>query len=135
VIKQLAHACIPSLNLQITEDFYCSVLGFLKKFEFIREGAAVGFYLEIGNGTYLEVFLVAAAVESSRQRHLCLEVDDIDVVIERMKNSGIDYTDKKLGADQTWQIWIKDPIGIDIEFHQYTDESTQITGENCLVDW
>lgn len=135
MIKQLAHACVMSSDLAATEAFYCGKLGLKKTFDFIKEGELYGFYLELGNGTFLEVFAEPAKERPSRIRHLCFEVEDIDRVVEELDAKQVAHTEKKLGGDNTWQTWIKDPDGIDIEFHQYTDESSQITGTDCLVDW
>jgi hypothetical protein len=52
-----------------------------------------------------------------------------------MKAAGYAVKDKIMGDDHTWQFWAKDPSGIDIEFQQYTDRSTQRTGEPCVVKW
>jgi len=135
MIKQLAHACIMSSNLVATEAFYCGQLGLKKTFDFIKEDELYGFYLELGNGTFLEVFAEPAEDHPSRIRHLCLEVEDIDRVVAELDAKQVAHTDKTLGADNTWKIWIKDPDGIDIEFHQYTDQSSQASGADCLVDW
>ncbi|VGO18218.1 VOC family protein [Pontiella sulfatireligans] len=135
MIKQLAHACIMSSDLAATETFYCGKLGLKKTFDFFKEGELYGFYLELGNGTFLEVFAEPAEERPSRIRHLCFEVEDIDRVVEKLDAMQVAHTEKKLGGDNTWQTWIKDSDGIDIEFHQYTDESSQTTGTDCLVDW
>jgi hypothetical protein len=42
---------------------------------------------------------------------------------------------KKMGCDQTWQFWCQDPDGTDVEFHQYTAQSSQFTRQPCIVDW
>ncbi len=124
-----------SSDLAATEAFYCEQLGLKKIFDFIKEGELYGFYLELGNGTFLEVFAEPAEDHPSRIRHLCFEVEDIDRAIQRLDEKGVTHTKKSLGGDQTWQIWIKDPDGIDIEFHQYTATSSQLTGTECPVDW
>ncbi len=56
MIKCLAHICIESDDLKKTEWFYCDVLGCTKKFEFIKDGAPFGFYLQISESNYIEVF-------------------------------------------------------------------------------
>lgn len=67
-------------------------------------------------------------------RHFCLEVDDIEQVRRRLTENGYEVTDKKLGADQSWQLWTTDPSGVRIEFHQYTDRSSQVTHEDCMLE-
>jgi hypothetical protein len=48
--------------------------------------------------------------------------------------NGYETTEKKLGSDQSWQIWTTDPNGVRIEFHQYTADSSQRTHNNCILD-
>ena len=138
MIKCLAHICIESDDLEKTEWFYCDVLGFTRKFMFIKDGAPFGFYLQISESNFIEVFKSGGEQEGAQRpriKHFCLEVEDIDAVAERLKENGVDAREKKMGADQSWQIWCKDPSGIDMEFHQYTEKSSQLTGENCIVTW
>jgi catechol 2,3-dioxygenase-like lactoylglutathione lyase family enzyme len=135
VIKQLAHACILVSDLSVAQSFYCNLLGLKKTFDFIKDGELYGFYVELGNGTFLEIFAEPAEDHPSRIRHLCFEVDDIDEAVKHLGQHSVEHTEKRLGGDQTWQIWIKGPDGIDIEFHQYTEKSSQRCGANCQVDW
>ncbi len=41
----------------------------------------------------------------------------------------------KLGADGSRQFWMKDPNGMAIEFHQYNENSSQLTGQGVEVNW
>ena len=61
--------------------------------------------------------------------------DSIDAIKQRLTDNGIATTDKKCGCDHSWQIWCKDPNGVDIEFHQYTDQSLQLKGGVAEVNW
>jgi lactoylglutathione lyase/glyoxylase I family protein len=138
MIKALAHVCLLSRDLDRTLDFYMETLGLSKGFDFFRDGALFGFYLRVADGQFIEVFKtddLSPEPTARRITHLCLEVDDIDVMRARLVAKGIEVTEKKLGADASWQIWTKDPDGTPIEFHQYTDESCQLTGRVCVVDW
>jgi lactoylglutathione lyase/glyoxylase I family protein len=135
MIRGIAHVCISSRDLALTERFYCSGLGFRKVFDFIRGGAVIGFYLEVSPKSYIEVFRQDQIDTQAKSpiRHICLEVDQIDDVSGRLKSQGYDVTDKKLGSDQGWQVWTTDPSGVRIEFHQYTEKSSQLTGANCVL--
>jgi lactoylglutathione lyase/glyoxylase I family protein len=139
MIKSLAHLCILSGDLNRTLDFYVGILGLRKKFDFIRNGALFGFYLEVAPGQFIEVFHTDAPAPDRASAgsitHLCLEVADIDAVRGRLVAKGVEVTEKKLGADSSWQAWCKDPDGTAIEFHQYTPGSCQLTGAECVVDW
>lgn len=133
---KLAHVCLGSPDLKRTEDFYCGVLGLRKKFDFIRNGELFGFYIELSDETFIEVFQgEVASSDSHPLRHFCLETNDIDGVVQRLRDAGHSPTEKKLGADQSWQSWVESPEGLRFEFHQYTGESTQRTGRDCVVDW
>ncbi len=136
MIKGLAHVCIAAKDLERTERFYCSALGFRKAFDFIRGGKVIGFYLAAGRETFIEVFR-QDDVQARAQApigHVCLEVDDIDQVIGRLKSLGCEASAKQLGGDRSWQSWTTDPSGVRIEFHQYTPQSCQLTGQDCVLD-
>ncbi len=134
MIKQLAHVCIHSPDLAATENFYFESLGLEKAFTIMKDGAVFGFYVNLGTSTFIEVFKGDRAQEGSI-KHMALEVDDIDKVIAALREHGFAATDKKLGADNSWQSWTADPNGVQIEFHQYTATSLQLTGGICEVDW
>ena len=135
MIKALAHICISTNSLDETEKFYCSCLGLSKKFNFIRDGKVFGYYLQINESNFIEVFLADAnsSEKEPQVRHFCLEVDDIDKTIEEIRNCGVSVTDKEMGLDNSWQAWITDPNGIEIELHQYTEKSSQVVGSDCVI--
>ena len=134
MIKRLAHVCIFSTDLAETEAFYRQALGMERHFDFEKDGKLFGFYLKAGANTFIEVFKGDPGDEGNI-RHVALEVDDIDAAIARIRAYGATATDKKLGADQSWQSWTGDPSGVKIELHQYTAASSQLTGNKCIVDW
>ncbi len=136
MIKRIAHICIASDDLKASEAFYCGVLELKKAFSFIRDGKELGFYLDAGGGNFIEVFDRQHIEQSSSPAiiHFCLEVDDIDKAIASIRGKGVEITEKKMECDHSWQAWITDPAGIKIELHQYTEKSTQLTGEDCIVE-
>ena len=137
MIKALAHVCIFSKDLERSREFYCCALGLRRHFDFTKNGGLFGFYLLVASGQFIEIFKTDPAAEIRHQRihHLCLEVEDIDALREKLSKHGVEVTPKKLGRDQTWQCWCKDPDGVDIEFQQYTAQSSQFTKVNCVADW
>ena len=133
----LAHICILTRDLEETLRFYRDALGMEKVFDFNKEGELYGYYLKMSDGNYLEVFKddqVAGKV-SGPYLHLCLETDDIEAAKAGLEAAGVTCTDIKKGCDNTYQTWFKDPNGLDIELHMYTDVSSQLTGADCQVDW
>lgn len=137
MIKSLAHLCVLSKDLSRSLDFYCGALGLKRHFDFFKEGELFGFYLQLAPGQFIEIFKAGpdAEIRSQRIHHFCLEVDDIDALREKLTRHGVEVTPKKLGCDQTWQCWCKDPDGVDFEFQQYTPGSSQTTRADCIVDW
>ncbi|MCP4385649.1 MAG: VOC family protein [Hyphomicrobiales bacterium] len=137
MIKQLAHVCIFSKDLDATEQFFSDVLGMKKAFSFTRSGDVFGFYLHAGGRSHVEVFYKpeAAFDEADQINHLCLEVEDLDETITAIRAKGVDVTDKKKGCDDTWQAWTKDPSGVKIELFEYTDQSAQFVGRDREADW
>lgn len=137
MIKQLAHINIGSYDLKASEHFYCDVLGMEKTFEFIKNGELFGFYVQAGNSTFIEVFFEEQELEDhpTLLRHLCFEVEDLEAVIAELREKGWQVSEKKFGGDKSWQAWLSDPSGVPIELMQYTQASSQFTGEPCMVDW
>lgn len=135
MIKGLAHVCLAAADLLATERFYCCGLGLNKSFDFIRDDRVIGFYLGLPQGGYIEIFQRSEIDVKANGPilHFCLEVDDIGQMALQLSQNGYEVTPKVLGADQSWQIWTTDPSGVKIEFHQYTDRSSQITRENCVL--
>ncbi|WP_438036514.1 VOC family protein [Sorangium sp. So ce204] len=136
MFKRIAHVCLNVRDLQRSVDFY-GKLGFATKFSFTREGAPFGAYLEIADGNYVEMFedRNLGEVVNTGIAHFCLETDDMDAVMATLKRRGVPFTEKKLGCDNTYQIWLADPDGNKFEVHQYTPTSTQYTGGVIEADW
>ena len=134
MITQLAHICIYSNDLEETARFYCGALGLEQGFEFIKDDALFGYYIQFGNNTFIEVFLGDPG-EIGNIKHIAIQTDDMDAVIARVREHGYEIGEKTFGADHAWQVWTTDPNGVQIEFHQYTPQSLQLTGGTCKVDW
>ena len=136
MIKRLAHVCIGAAGLERTQQFYVDLLGMEIAFEFRRSGERIGFYLQAGGTSFIEVFAERESPIDDRPRlkHFCLEVEDINALIAKLTAQGVDVSGKKLGADNAWQAWITDPNGLRIELMQYTEDSAQFTGEPVMLD-
>ncbi len=132
MIKQLAHICIHAHDLDETARFYGTVLGLEKGFTFEREGRTFGHYFKLGADTFIEVF-EGEPGDVGNINHVAIQVEDMDGLIARLREYDVDVGEKKLGADQSWQVWITDPNGVRIEFHEYTESSMQRIGGICKV--
>lgn len=134
MIKQIAHICIHSPDLELTKRFYTEALGLQIGFEFEKAGKPFGYYIKAGNLTFVEVFKGDPGPVGNIQ-HVAMEVSDLDGLIARIRSAGFDVDDKKMGADNSWQAWATDPSGVRIEFHEYTEKSLQLVGGKCIVNW
>ena len=137
IIKKIAHACIFAHDLEATEKFYREVLGIEVVFRFMKAGKLIGYYLDAGDTTHIEVFhkAEAAFAETNAINHICLEVTNMDEAVAQVRARGVAALDKKLGVDGTWQSWLTDPNGVKIELFEYTDKSLQFIGGVCEATW
>ena len=76
----------------------------------------------------------AKATERPLIGHFCLEVADIDATLAQLQACGVAVSAKKLGADDAWQAWTRDPSGVRIELMQYRASSSQFTGRAVKLD-
>ena len=136
-IQSVAHVCLKTTNLDATEDFYCGALGLKKHFNFTKQGKIIGFYMKASNETFVEVFLADETEKLGKQvlNHFCLETDSLEGLRKTLVERGYAPGEIKMGADQSFQFWMKDPNGLDVEFQEYTEKSSQITGQNVEVNW
>ena len=136
-IKSVAHVCIKTTDLAATTDFYCGALGMTKLFDFMRKGMLIGFYMKPATDNYIEVFLADEVEKIDKQplNHFCLETDDIKALRQHLVERGYTPREIMMGADNSYQFWMMDPYGMDLEFHEYTDKSSQITGQAVEVNW
>jgi glyoxylase I family protein len=136
-VKQVAHVCMMTHDLAASEHFYCDVLGLNKAFEFSKNGERIGFYIETGARTWIEVFhhREAPFPTYGAINHFCLEVTSIDEAIRKIRAKGVEITDKKYGVDDTWQAWTRGPSGERIEHFEYTAKSAQFKGGDRIADW
>lgn len=138
-ITQIAHVCIFARDLAATEAFYRDVLGLRRAFTFKRGDEEIGYYLALGQRTFIEVFKKDESrfSETDQINHICLETEDIDGFVRDTRAKGVEVTDKKLGVDGTWQAWLTDPNGVKLEIFQYTKDSLQFAAEGAVaqVTW
>ena len=134
--KRIAHVCLNVKNLERSLAFYTR-LGFEPVFRFTRKGAPFGVYLKLAEASFIEIFedpRLETPVNTGIL-HFCLETQDLDGLMTSLRAQGVDFTEKKLGCDDTWQIWLKDPDGNAFEVHQYTAKSRQFLGGTVEADW
>lgn len=138
MFTRIAHVCLNVKDLERSIAWYRK-LGLGVMFDFTRGGSRFGVYMRVSGGQFIELFEEPAlsAVVNNGIVHFCLETGDIDATMSTLKERGVEFTDKKMGVDQAWQIWLQDPDGNRFEVHQYTPESAQVTGFSGAIeaDW
>ena len=149
MIKQLAHLCLKTSQLEPMTAFYRDALGATLTFNYRNpEGRAIGSYFAFGENTFVEIFDHSDAHRRSnsakpfepledprdpwlaRYNHFCLQVEGLDDYVRLLESRGVTVTGRKTGKDNSHQAWIKDPDGNLIELQEYTALSRQFTGED-----
>ncbi len=103
----------------------------------MRKGKLIGFYMKTATDSFIEVFLTDELEKIAKQplNHFCLETDDIKALRQHLVERGYTPREITLGADNSHQFWMKDPNGLDLEFQEYTDKSSQFTGQSVEATW
>lgn len=143
MIRQLAHVCIHTNDLDAMLGFYTEGLGLPVQFRLRNDaGETVGVYLGCGQTTFLELFdqervlamfggdKVDLAATPTRLQHFCFEVTGLEAMKARLDTSGIPYLDTGMGLDNARQLWVGDPDGNAVELMEYTAASLQLVGES-----
>jgi len=137
MITGLGHAAFRVKDLQRTLDFYCGTLGLREAFHLDREGEPSPWivYLHVAPGQFIELFPGSEGEVAPRSRatgynHLCLVVDDLPALADKLTAQGITITSgPKQGTDHNWQAWVNDPDGNAIELMQISPDSPQAAAD------
>jgi catechol 2,3-dioxygenase-like lactoylglutathione lyase family enzyme len=138
VIRQLAHLCLFTDQLEAMRRFYADTLGLRFAFPLANPaGQTFGLYFDAGHSTFIEVFDRAGAQamwggddprieRGSAFRHLCFEVTGLDALRSQLVAKGLSVSEPSLGMDGSRQAWTADPDGNPIELMEYTAASAQL---------
>jgi len=128
MITGIGHTAYNVADMEKSLEYYCKVLGFTHAFS-IQDNQNRPWieYLKIGNGQFLELFYSdSLPAKGCSYAHLCLEVDDIQEIADRLVAMGAPLDSPPMqGKDTNWQCWSHDPDGNRIEFMQLTPTSPQ----------
>lgn len=125
MLKRLSHVCLGSTDLPRTIAFYRNLLGCRLAHEFRNDaGELYGVFLFCNNGSFLEFFLERAPTpKGGLYRHLCFEVDSIEVMAEKFRQLGYAATVRRGRTDRVLQFFVEDPDGNVVEFQEHDRES------------
>lgn len=137
-VLQMAHAGMNVADMEKTLKFYCGIMGMEHVFSLERNEKPWIEYVKYGERQFLEFFYTydqKMRLPNMRNyyavHHLAFCVDDIHEMDKICKENGVKIkTEPLLGPDNTWQMWIYDPDGNELEIMEYTDQSFQLKGEN-----
>ncbi len=130
-IASIGHVAMRVKDIDRSLDFYVNKLGFAEMFRLDRDGKLWIVYLRLTDSQFLELFPDAVGDRAPKEdtvglNHVCLECDDLDLVVSQITEKGIPlFRPKKLGADNNYQAWIEDPDGNRIELMQMGKGSMQ----------
>ena len=138
-IRGIAHIAYMVSDMEKSLRFYCDTLGFREMFTLKNDaGEPWIIYMEVAPHQYIELFYdiehaerVPLSFSNMGSRigymHLSLEVVGMKELEAQLRQKGVEILKPtNLGSDNTWQMWIEDPDGNPIEFHEYTDKSYQL---------
>jgi lactoylglutathione lyase len=135
MIKGIAHLALTVKDMEKSLHFYCNILGMEMAFEVKDEEGNPWIYnVKVAEEQYIELMIggindYSYVAENVGFSHLCLAVEDINEVANRLRKNGVPLdVEPKLGRDHNYQCWAKDPDGNRIEFMQFSPDSPQVKG-------
>lgn len=130
MITRIGHTAFDCYKFEETLDFYTRILGFEEMFRLHNdEGTLWIIYLRVNDEVFIELFPKTGEMPArgGSYSHLCLEVDDIEMVVKNVTEQGVQLDSGiNQGKDGNKQAWIKDPEGNRIEFMQMAPDSLQM---------
>ncbi len=124
MIESMMHIALYASDMRRSADFYCRVLGGEQVFTVNGEDSEpVMLYIRLAPGQYIEMFPAAEGAEAVKSpvgfTHLCLTVPDIQTAAAELRAKGWPIrVEPKAGKYGNYQLWIRDPDGMDIELMQ-----------------
>jgi Lactoylglutathione lyase and related lyases len=129
MICGISHVAFEVSDMAKSVHFYCDILGFTDAFDIEGKDGKPSFkYIKIRDGEFLELIYHGLNDGSTGSySHLCLEVDDIHEIAQRLTKNGISLDSDVICSKNTGNFicWASDPDGNRIEFMQLDPNSPQ----------
>ena len=122
-VKAIGHVAVSVKDIERSMDFYVNKLGFDEMFRLERDGRLWIVYLRITDTQFIELFPEgvgdsAPPFANVGYNHLCLEVDDIDAAIAKLKERGVTFDIEKSETPVCWMAQFRDPDGNKLVVHK-----------------
>ena len=123
--SKMHHIAVEVSNAEQSAEFYCGLLGFERgdKFEFPERGRTI-IFVRLGE-TCVELLQSAGCEPYVAQpkmlgfKHLCLQTDDVDGEVERLRAAGVTIATEPFDTQINSRIaFFEDPDGLTLEFWQ-----------------
>jgi len=123
--NKIHHFAIAVSDAEKSAEFYCNLLGFTRgdRHDFPDRGRVIVF-VSLG-GVRVEFLQGSDAEPHVAQpkmlgfKHLCLETDDVDADIERLRQAGVKITTEPFDTEINSRIaFFEDPDGLPLELWQ-----------------
>lgn len=116
MLLSLGHVTVRSADFDLTERFYCDLLG-------LRIGprpaiAVPGRWFYIGDRAVLNVLprtAEAATGAGGAFDHFALNAGDLPAFQKRFETAGQHFVSRRLAGSDTWQVFLTDPDGVRVE--------------------
>jgi lactoylglutathione lyase len=135
MLKGLSHVAIAVTDPDQALEFYLKIPGIKEHFRLFRDDGTLGLiYLKVGpNEQFIELLPRAVGkhemAHTAGYRHVSLWVEDMDALYNAVIANGLTVgVPPKMGGDGAIQMWMDDPDGNPIEFHQLLPDSLQMRG-------
>ncbi|MDR3516843.1 MAG: VOC family protein [Azospirillaceae bacterium] len=125
-VKRLGHVSLGCVDLEASVAAFQALLGAAVAHEFRDSaGERYGVFLATGGGSFLELFREPSPTGGKGLfRHLCFEVEDIDMMADHVRQLGHVVEVRRGRTDGILQFFVTEPGGTMIEFQQHDDQST-----------
>jgi lactoylglutathione lyase len=138
-VGAIAHWALTVSDLDSSLAFYRDTLGFAEMMRLYNDtGDTWLVYLRVTDTQFVELFPGgqgerAPNAKATAINHICLQVIDVDLAADALRNLGIKLTvEPKVGLDGNRQAWFEDPDGNRIELMQMMPGNMQEAAINRM---
>lgn len=116
MLRSLSHITVHSADFELTERFYCGLLGLRLGPRPVIKIPGHWFYL----GDRAVVHMLPrepekAAGSGGAFDHFAFDADDLPAFLRKFEALGVPFEGRRLADSQVWQVFLTDPDGVRVE--------------------